>query len=540
MKTSLAYPGLVKVVPGFNYITVPELLRQKATECGDMPYILFEDDSWTFRQVFESANRIANGLISLGVKKGDRVAVILPNCPEHVFAFFGVVTSGAVELPVNIDFRGKELAYVLEHAETNVIITKTDLLPHILEVWKLGPGRSIVCIGGSDVQGVISYDDFVEKSSLRYPNVALDVDDPAGLIYTSGSTGFPKGALISHRYKVVFGAITDWSYRLSPRDRIMLITPLFHGVALWHGIMGALYMGLPCAVISRFSATNFWEQARRYQATIVYAVGAIPAMLFNQPPDPRDRDHSVRMIWAFMTPGRILEAFEKRFNTTIYDGLGQTECGRVYINYPPIRKPGSLGLPYEFSDTKIVDDDDNEVPLGEVGEICVRAPSIMLGYFKNPEATEQALKGGWLHTGDNGRMDEDGFVWFTDRKKDVIRRRGKVISSFEVQDIIGAHPKVLEAACIAVPSDLAEEEILAAVVLRPGVIPPEPEELVAWCKERLAYYKVPRYWIYRDRLPKTPSLRIQKFILRQEIKVDDAVEIPVTKEGEEIRRRVKA
>lgn len=533
-ETSLDHPGLVKFVPGFNYVTIPELLQAKAREIPGREFIIHEDDVYTFSQTNDMANRIANGLIEIGIKPGETVAVYLPNCAEHAFAFFGILAAGAVELPINIDFRGPELSYVLEHGEAKVIITNPNLLPQILEVWKTDQEKRIICVDGAEIDGVIDFAGFISSHPPRTPEVNIDIDSPACLIYTSGSTGFPKGAIITHRYKVVYGALTDWSYRLTQRDRIMLITPLFHGVALWHGIMGALYMGLPCAIIERFSVSSFLDQARKYRATIVYAVGAIPAMLYNQPSSEDDRNHDVRVMWAFMTPGHILEKFEERFGITIYDGLGQTECGRVLINYPPVRKPGSLGLPYEFSDVKIVDENDKEAPRGEVGEICVRAPSIMLGYFKNPEATKEAFKNGWLHTGDNGRMDEDGFVWFVDRKKDVIRRRGKLISSFEVQNVINTHPCVLESACIAVPSDLAEEEILAVVVPRPGHEMPSFSEIAAWCRSGMAYYKVPRYWVLRDDLPKTPTLRIQKHILRQQVKVADAFEVPVMKEPKEV------
>lgn len=538
-KRSIEYDGLVKMVPGFNCVTVPELLVKTAKECDNQPFIIYEDQEYTFNQIFELSNRFANLLISLGINKNDKVGIMLPNCPEHVIAFFGVEAAGAVELAINIDFRGDELAYILHHAEARVIITNNELLPHIQAVWQNNSKHAIISIDENKDQDIVDFWETIKLHSTQMPNIHIENDDPAQLIYTSGSTGFPKGALESHRYLTTYGAITDWSYRLTKRDKIMLITPLFHGVALWHGIMGALYMGLPCAIIRRFSVSKFFEDVKKYRSTIVYAIGAIPAMLYNQPPSDQDKDHDIRVMWAFMTPRHIFEDFEKRFNITIYDGLGQTEAGRILINYPPIRKPGSLGLPYELSDVKIVDEDDNEVAPGEVGEICVRAPLIMLEYYKNPEATDAAFKGGWHHTGDNGRIDEDGFVWFADRKKDIIRRRGKVISSFEVQNAINNHSKVLESACIAVPSDLAEEEILAAIVLKDAADPPEPEELAEWVKGQVAYYKVPRYWVYVDSLPKTPSLRIQKFKLKQTVSIDEAIEIPVTKPGEPIKRQGK-
>lgn len=536
--TSLDYPGLVKTIPGLQYMTVPELLEKAAKDFNQDEFILTDENQYSFKEIYDLSNKVANWLISMGIKKGDKVGIMLPTCSEHVITFFGILTAGAVELPINIDFRGEELSYILAHGEVKVVFTNIDLLNHVLESWGIDNAQNCVSLEDNGNKKVHNFYYILNNYSTERPKIDINIDDPAGLVYTSGSTGFPKGALISHRYKFVFGAITDWSYRLTKRDRIMLVTPLFHGVALWHGIMGALYMGLACGLVKKFSVTNFFQQARKYRATIVYAVGAIPAMLYAQPESDGDRDHDIRMIWAFMCPRHLLEDFEKRFNMVVYDGLGQTECGRVLVNYPPIRKAGSLGLPYEFSDVKIVDEDDQEVQPEEVGEICVRAPSIMLGYFKNEEATLEAFKNGWLHTGDNGRMDEDGIVWFVDRKKDIIRRRGKVISSFEVQSTINTHEKVLESACIAVPSNLAEEEILAVVVLKEVDDPPQPEELAEWVKNRLAYYKVPLYWIYVDELPKTPSLRIQKFKLKQEINLDKAIELPVSKVGEPIRRKV--
>jgi crotonobetaine/carnitine-CoA ligase len=536
MKTSMDYPGLVPTVPGFDYVTIPALLKQRAEEHPDQDYIIFEGKNNTISDIYKKANRLANGLIDLGVKKGEIVMIMLPNTDEHVAAFFGIVSSGAIELPVNNAFRDKELKYIIEHSEATTVITDPDHLPHILDVWELTGGRKILCMGKTDVEGVIDYDEFVGKYPETQPEVEMDIDDPATMIYTSGSTAFPKGVLISHRYKVLYGALSNWSYRLGKKDRIMLITPIFHGVALWHGIMGCLHGCIPCTVIRYFSATKFWDMARECKATFVFAIGAIPAMLMNHPEQPNDKDHDVRVIWAFMTPKRIMEPFEERFNTTIYDGLGQTENGRLLVNYPPLRKPGALGLPYEFTEIKIVDDEDNTLSQGEIGEICARAPTMLLGYYKNPEATADTLKGGWLHTGDNGYMDEDGIYWFTDRKKDIIRRRGKVISSFEVQDAITLHEAIAEVACVAVESDLAEEEILACIILKEGAKAPEFEELAKLCKDNISYYKVPRYWVYVDSFPKTPTFRIQKFILRKSINMDEVIEIPVTKPDQEIKR----
>ena len=219
MKTSMDYPGLVPTVPGFDYVTIPALLKQRAEEHPDQDYIIFEGKNNTISDIYKKANRLANGLIDLGVKKGEIVMIMLPNTDEHVAAFFGIVSSGAIELPVNNAFRDKELKYIIEHSEATTVITDPDHLPHILNVWELTEGRKILCMGKTDVDGVIDYDEFVGKYPETQPEVEMDIDDPATMIYTSGSTAFPKGVLISHRYKVLYGALSNWSYRLGKKGR---------------------------------------------------------------------------------------------------------------------------------------------------------------------------------------------------------------------------------------------------------------------------------------------------------------------------------
>ena len=310
---------------------------------------------------------------------------------------------------------------------------------------------------------------------------------------------------------------------VKPEDRLFTCLPYFHANAQGYSTMGALTAGASLIVVEKFSATKFWDQIRHHKATVFNYIGAMLTIISKQPESEKDRDHCVRA--AYGTPAmdkQFEEYMERRFGITFVSGYGLTECGLCIIQpLHGLRKEKSMGLPKQLpgfgfvNEIKIFDENDREVPRKTVGEIVIKNPAVMKGYYRDPELTKSVLRNGWLHTGDQAWMDEDGYFFFADRKRDVIRRRGENVSSIEVENVINAHPKVLESAVIGVPSEFQDDEVKAFVVLKAHETI-EPLDLIKWCKDRLAYFKVPRFIEFRRELPKTPTLRIQKYKLKDE------------------------
>jgi len=297
--------------------------------------------------------------------------------------------------------------------------------------------------------------------------------------------------------------------------------------------MGSLAAEASLILTSRFSASQFWHQAKRFKATQFNFIGAIGRILLSRPEEELISDHSIRVANGGPVAEDVYNGFRERFKIPhVIDGYGLTECPCVCQSpIDGVKKIGSMGLAAKhpdpsltFSEMKIVDDEDRELPVGKTGELVVRSPVLMKGYFKDPCQTLEAMRGGWFHTGDFCYQDEEGYFFFVDRKKDIIRRKGENISSVEVEQVINAHPKVLESAVIPIPSSLGEDEVKAVVVLKQGQVL-SPEEFVGWCSEKLADFKIPRYLEYRKELPKTPSQRIAKYMLRQERGREEALDL---------------
>lgn len=485
-------------------------------------YLYFEDQEISYREFNNNINRVANGLLRLRIRKGDRVAIMLQNCPEFFYSWLGLNKIGGVMVPINTAFKGEETKYILNHSEARIIIIANSLLD-VLEGIKKDCGylEKVICIGEGIIPDAISFSELIEGASAELPPLELGDEDLASIIYTSGTTGKPKGVMHTQRAYILVGQ--GFTLRVGARseDRFFTPLPLFHANAQFYSTMGSLAAGASLILVERFSATKFWDQIRHFHATEFNFIGGMIRMLYNQPESPKDVDNPIRVAYGAPVPKDIFEAFEKRFGLTLVEGYGLTECPGASQNPLQVpRKIGSIGLPathpdpsLRFMEMKIFDENDEELPPGNIGEIALKSPALMKGYFKDPEKTAEAIRKGWFHTGDYGFMDEDGYFYFVDRKKDIIRRRGENISSKEVEDVLNMHPKVLESAVIPVPSELGEDDVKACVILKPGEELPA-EELISWCKERLAYFKVPRFIEYRQSLPKTPTGRIEKYLLK--------------------------
>ena len=500
----------------------------------------------TYRQFQLRAGQAAGMFQALGVGHGDRVALFLPNCPEFLYCWFGLSLIGAITVPINTAYKRDEMAYILNNAEACALVAHESLLPvagaavssaasvqHRLSVKDSSPsdpsgspaaqsakGRSPGIFAGT---GWVDFAESLAGAEALELRPRVSPEDLSMLVYTSGTTGNPKGVQVSHQMYVAAGQGFAYWTQATSADRFFTCLPFFHANAQYYSTMGTLAAGATLVVVDRFSASRFWQQVRQAEATVVNFIGMMLPVLVKQPPDPTDRKNQVRLFYGSpaFSP-EILQAFQERFDIDIIVGFGLTEtCYGTIERIGEPRRPNSSGLPRRHPDpsfvnrVRIVDDGGNSVPATTVGEITIQNPAMMSGYWRDEEQTRLALLDSWLYTGDLGWLDQDGFLYFVDRKKDVIRRRGENISSQEVEDVIKGHPGVLDCAVIAVPSELGEDEVKAYVVSREGSVL-EPRDVVYWCAEHLAYFKVPRYVELRERLPRTPSLRVRKDVLRQE------------------------
>ncbi len=494
--TVAAFPG-----------TIPGLLAWRAARDAAAPWLFFEGASWTLADVVREVEGYAVGLAERGVRKGDRVAVLLGNRPETIFAWFAANRLGAIAAILNPAYKRPELAGILRATTPRVVVTD-----------ELGPLAADAC-ADADAGAAITV-----PSDLRAPGAppAVDVapDDPCVLLATSGTTGAPKAVLQPHRTYTLTAEAFPWWLGLSSADRLLAALPLFHVNAQAYTVMSALASG-SLALLRRFSASRFWSDARALGATEFNAVGAVMNILLRTEARPSDREHAIRLCYAALAlPEPTHRAFEARFGLrlSVGYGLSETTFGTVwprdaapaYGTMGQLRQHPRLG---EINRARVIREDGDEAAVDEAGELLLANPAMTSGYWNDPGETARVLRGGWLHTGDIVRRDARGSFTFVSRKKDVLRRRGENVTSAEIEGVIAGFPGVREVAVVGVPSELGEDDIVAWIAPEPGVTL-DVEALRAWVKERLADFKVPGAFHVRDALPHTATERIAKHLLR--------------------------
>ena len=506
---------------------IGQLVAEKAALHGDRVFVRFEDRSYSYRDLDVLSNRIANGLLAMGVGKGTHVAFMLENKPEIVLIYFALAKLGAVAAPLNTAAKGELLAYYLTQSDSELVIADAALVGRIAAVTARTPKlRHIITLDEAQVAAVdigdpglphSNFDDLLAASDTP-PVAEVRFCDLHTLIYTSGTTGPSKGNMSTHAHALSCGFELAQTYGYRPDDVIYVCLPMFHGNAWLCSVLPAFVADASIAVSRRFSGTTFWDEIRRYGVTQFNSLGAMTNFIWSRPPSPADRDHKVRQVMVVPTPQHFYHAFEERFGIRFTSVYALTDCGMVTARGPkdPPEKWASGGKACEHVEIRIADDDDFEVPRGQTGEILVRTTMPWLyaqGYYNMPEATARTSRNLWFHTGDRGYLDADGYVYFVDRKKDAIRRRGENISSFEVEQIILKHPAVLEVAAFPVASEHSEDEVMVSVVLREGASASEAE-LTEHCKENMAYFMVPRFIEFVAELPKTMTEKVEKYKLR--------------------------
>jgi crotonobetaine/carnitine-CoA ligase len=491
--------------------TIPELLEWRAALAPDRPWLFFEGDSWTLADVASQVESFAVGLAERGVGRGDRVALLLGNRPETLFAWFGANRLGAIAAPFNHALKAPEIAALVRLTRPRVLVVDEHRDLADAACLAVDPAARPALVG----VGALS------ASGQGAPPVEVGPDDVAVLIATSGTTGSPKAVSQTHRtFTLTAEAFPAW-LGLTDDDRLLAALPLFHINAQAYSTMGALGAGGGLALLGKFSASRFWEDARRLGATQVNLVGAMVHILLTGPGRASDREHALRIAYAALAlPETQHRAFEERFGLamTVGYGMSETTFGTVwprdlaprYGTMGRLRQHPRLG---EINRARVVRDDGTDAPDGEAGELWLANPATMCGYWDDAEQTAAALAGGWLHTGDVVRRDGDGFFTFVSRKKEMIRRRGENVAAAEIENVLLAHPAVGQAAVIGVPSKLGEDDIVAYVAPRAGRAI-DVEALRAWAGERLADFKVPSEIHVREALPRTATERVAKHLLR--------------------------
>jgi crotonobetaine/carnitine-CoA ligase len=483
--------------------TIATLLSRRAASEPEAVYCTFRDERITVGMLARRVDRMATMLKSQGLVQGDRVAVMLPGHPEHLYLIFALARLGMVRVPINAHLIGAPLDHLIAELAPRAIVADTAYRSALGGI----ESRVRTVLWRNDPDGAFDRYESHAEDTVASP---VKADDIIALTPSSGTTGAPKGVLKSDRH--LRGGPTA-ILRLTgaqPGDVFLFWESLHHGSGVAVAI-AALIGRFQLAMLERFSASRFWDDARTHGATHVHYLGSVLPMLLKQPPRPDDRDHKVRIAWGGGCPEPVWHAFAERFGVAMREGYGLSEL-LTFVTLNIDGPPGSIGKPLSFYEIELRDDDGAPVAPGEKGEVTVRArdPRLgFLGYFRNEAADSAARRDGWFLTGDLAHADAEGNLFYAGRKKDMLRRRGINISAWDVENVFATHAAIAEVALVGVPSDLGEDELKLVVKVRDGA-EVSPPDLIAWCRDKLPRFQVPRYIEFIDVFPKTPTQRIQK------------------------------
>ncbi len=490
--------------------------------------MLYEDPegnrvNYTYEQFNLVVNRVANGLLKLGVKNRDKINIHLTNRPEFLFFWFASAKIGAVIVPTNPLSPPDELSYPLQHSECILSVTESGLLPTVKSIFGNCPKlkKVIVCGEGTYSGNLISYNKFILKLPSTLPEFDINPLDDAAVMYTSGTTARPKGVMVTHANYIYAGEVVSKVMRLTPTDRHLVVLPLFHGNAQYYSFMTSLVVGCSVAMMSKFSASKYMAQASNYGCTVASLFAAPIRMILAQQESPGNNQHKLRLaIFAQSISETQLCDWSDRFDIPLMQIYGMTETmGHPIAN--PLdyqRKNMAMGMVTLGYECKVVGINGQQVPTGTNGELLVHGTpgvSITKGYLNNLEATNTTIKDGWLWTGDIVKVDDEGYFYFVDRAKDMIKRAGENVAAGEVESVIKQNSKVADAVVIGIPDEMRDESIKAFVILKNDATATE-DEIVEFCKQRLSKFRVPEFVEFRSEFPVTSVGKIQKHILRQE------------------------
>jgi carnitine-CoA ligase len=513
--------------------TISSVLSRQAAERPESPALQWQtDEPFSYKGLCEHCLRLAGGLRGLGVQPSNRVLIMLPNSMEIVLAWFSTNLLGAVEVPINIHYKESWLVHEVNDCEAHLAIVHEQYLERFIQVVdQLEHLTDFVVVGGDEGTAhqemdkkwsMHAWSELENAEAIDKP-VETHYYDTAAIMYTSGTTGPSKGVVVPYGVGGVFAQGVVDVAELTSDDVNYVVHPLFHANAQFMQILPSLLVGARISLWPGFSASRWLDQVRATGATITNTLGVMCNFIHSQPVREDDADNPLRAMITLPAPSDIAEDFERRFGVKCLEGYGMTEIG--VVTYRRLEEPlrlGSAGRALEWFDVRVVDPETDEpLPPGEVGEIVVRPKTtgIMMKEYNNvPAKTVEAWRNLWFHTGDAGEMDEEGYLYFRDRVKDVIRRRGENISSFSIESVANTHPTVEESAAIAVPAGHgvgAEDEVKLCVVLKHGE-ELDPAELHEYCAQRMPYFAVPRYIEYVAEIPKTANEKVRKNVLREQ------------------------
>ena len=546
-KKDLQYPVDYEWKTNFDYFwntksdqkewVLPKVLKEQSEKNGAKDFLQFSyNNPLTYSEVNTLANQIANSLNKLGVEKGEKVSVYMPNSLELCLSWFGILKNGSVMVPINTAYVMDFLQYIIESSDSKIIIIAEEYMDRLkniedriplienIIVWPREEKGSLDLMDYKGKAKTYSWKEFVESGDKNEPDVEITHLDHARLMYTSGTTGRSKGVVrpcaADYSSAMNYSLIMD----ITPDDVVFTCLPLFHSNAMVMGVYPAMIQGAKVVVEEKYSASNFWKWMKDFKITKFNLVGVMSYFMWNAPVVPEEKEHKVKLVLGSPAPHDIIEDFMERFGIKFMEGYGLTEVGQCTFMRPgePFRV-GSCGKESPGYEIKIVNPDtDEELPPDTPGELVLRPriPNICLHYYhKMPEKTVSDFRNFWFHTGDLCRKDDDGYIFFMDRVKDYIRRRGENISSFEVENMVSSHPKINEAAAIAVKVDeegrYSEDEVMIVIVKEEGKNL-DPKEIIEFLKPIMPKFMIPRFIKFRKSLPKTPTNRVQKAKLREE------------------------
>ncbi len=497
--------------------TLQELLKRRVQEAPEKPFLFFKDQVWTRQELDLASSLLAQEIKNLGVQAQDRVALILPNGPEFIIYFFGILKAGAIAVPVNTALKEEEISFILKDSGAVCAFISPSHEKSLGSLLQRNPAMKKV----ESVPLGKSKDFWLEIGTVPISAELGTVPISASLIYTSGTTGFPKGAELTHRNYLFDAQKFVEAAQMNESDRFLCFLPLFHVNAQVVTLLSPLYCGGAMVLMEKFSPKEFFESLSSKKATAFSGVPSVYSVLLGVPESSNYDLSSLRfcICGAAPMPVEVFERFEKKFNAYILEGYGLSEATCVSsINPPPPqkRKIGSIGLALKDQEMRILNSTGEELPRGEVGEISIKGENVMKGYWNNPSATMQAIRNGWLYTGDLGYQDQDGFFFIVGRSKEMIIRGGENIYPKEVEEALYRHPAILEAAVIGLPDSRWGEEVAAFIVLKEGQSLSSKDARL-FLKDKIADYKVPRRIEILSSLPKTATGKIQKLKLKKEI-----------------------
>ena len=496
---------------------VTDLFKEQAAKTPDAVALVFKERETTWREMDFLSNRFAQGMLGLGMKKGDRVAALLTNSLEFIVTYLALLKSGGIFVPLNFQLTASSIEYALNHSESEILVCDDEFVPTIREILpKLATIDHVITVGEKEShEGVLSFREVLSRGKDIEPSIPVNNDDTAIFLYTAGTTGDPKGVVHTHfncRY-----VAQHWArvFHMGPGKSVLLVLPLFHSFAIHCVTLPALISGARIIMTERYRTQWALEAIQKYRVNILALVPAMASMIINHEDFPRYDLSSleIALIGGAIVPFELLKQWRDASpKLELINGYGQTEscpCCSGLWDVDILEKPRSVGKPWDVVKLKILDDQGRELSPGETGEIVYHVPSVMKEYYKAPELTAQTVRNGWLSSGDLGYVDTDGYVYIVDRKKDIIIRGGENISSMEVEEALHRHPAVLEASAIGAPDPVLGETVMAVVVRKPGYDLSE-EALVQFCEKHLERFKVPTRVEFVEELPRNPGGKVLK------------------------------